>query len=454
MNNAMSFCCNKHRLHFLWAAVLLLAATVLPAQDDTPTRIVIRGAPNRPLVGSTWTLTLLVAHSEPNEVEVLAPHFADAIFLDQLLKGPRLRNAATGQTYSSYPQPPSGDTPWEETVFERWTAVEYRFTLNKPGTVNFGAFTVVTPQWRANTAPFNLSVRPPDEAVVRRYQLAWDQAPRGLQTGESAVFGLRVNRWDGTSLLPEAQVFLPPVPQGCILESLPLADEERQTGMALRLRVIPLEPTPFALERRQVAHNGLMFEIPALRIPVSAAERAAPEEPATPAEAEQADSSPPPPFPSLYVLAAGNTRLYQRHREECEAVYNTARGLWERGFFAAALSTLRQNERDHHAGNVFVAVRREAERAIGLSGTNDEKRRNPLSFLGGNSRSAVLRETVVRRIPDPAGEGIGSFREGQPVLVSPATGSSAGRGESWLRVTANDSSGISGWVPEERVIFF
>jgi hypothetical protein len=80
--------------------------------------------------------------------------------------------------------------------------------------------------------------------------------------------------------------------------------------------------------------------------------------------------------------------------------------------------------------------------------TNDEKRRHLLSFLGGQARSALTRETAVRRIPDPAGESLGNFGEGQPVLVSP------GRSTSWLRVTANDSGGVSGWVPEERIIFY
>ncbi|MDR1858681.1 MAG: hypothetical protein LBQ69_04355 [Treponema sp.] len=426
---------------------MLLPATYLSAQHGDQPRITVQGTPNRPVAGSAWTLTLLVAHSEPNEVEVLVPHFTDAIFLEQILKGPRLKNSATGQTYAGYPQQS------EEAAFERWTAIEYRFTLISAGAVSFDAFTVVTPRWQESTAPFSLWVQQsPDIADTRHYRLAWEQLPPVLQTGESAVFSLRVSRWDSASALPEAQMFLPPVPQGCILEALPVADEERQKGIALRLRVIPLEATPFALGRRQISHNGSVFEIPALRIPVSAAKRVAPNAPANPAETAQAHSSHPPPFPSLQVLAEGNSRLYQRHRAECEAIYNTAKGLWERGEFAAALATLRQNERDHRAGSTFTAVRREAERSISLTGTSDEKRQNLLSFLGGNSRSAVLRETAVYLIPDPAGEPIGRFGEGQPVLVSPGT--PTGRGERWLRVTANDSSGISGWVPEERIIFF
>ena len=428
-------------------ATLLLSAAILSAQDANQDRVVIRSEPSLPAAGSTWTLTLLVAHGEPNEVEVLAPHFSDEIFLVQLTKGPRLRNSSTGQTYTSYPQQLPGEAPWEPATFERWTAIEYRFTLSRPGVVSFNAFTVITPRWQAITDPFSLRVqRPTDTAETRHYQVAWEQLPRGLQTGESAIFGLRVSRWNTTAVLPEAHLFMPPVPQGCILESLPVSAEERYQGLALRLRVIALEAVPFVLERRLVSHNGSVFEIPALRIPVSPAERVTPNISDRPDETAQAESTPL--FPPLETLALGNPRLYQKHRAECEAVYRTAKDLWERGNRTEALVILRQNERDHRAGGAFIVIRREAERALGLVATNNEKRRHLLSFLGGQARAALTRETAVRRIPDQAGEMVGNFSEGQPVLVLP------GRSTSWLRVTANDSGGVSGWVPEERIIFY
>ena len=424
----------KFYFHILLAIMMLLSLVAVSAQQATPSHVVMHSEPGHPAAGSTWTLTLLVAHSEPNEVDVRAPHFPDAIFLDQLLKGPRLS---------------------EETSFERWTAIEYRFTLIRPGTVSFEPFTVITPRWQESTAPFSLRVlRSPDAPETRHYQLAWEQLPPRLQTGESAIFGLRVSNWRAMAVLPDARLFMPPVPQGCILESVPVPAEERYQGVALRLRVIPLEAVPFVLDRRLIAHDGSMYEVPALRITVSTAERAAPNAPAMPAETVRAENNAaPPPFPSPGTLAAGNPRQYQRHRAQCDAIYGAAKNLWERGEFAEALAMLRQNERDHPAGGAFAAVRREAERAIGLAATNGERRRHLLSFLERQPRSAVARETAVRRVPSPSAEIVGSFGEGQPVLV-PADRGSSGQGTGWLKVTANAAGGVSGWVPEERIIFF
>ena len=446
------------------AAQLLLAAAILPAQEEP--HILIRSVPDRPVAGSTWILTLLIAHHEPNEVDVRAPHFSDAIFLEQVLKGPRLRNPVTGQTFTSYshsaPASHSGDDHEQEIAFERWTAMEYRFALHNAGTVAFDSFTVITPHGQVKTAPFRLQVaRPSSNAETRHYQLVWERAA-GMVTGQSSIVSLRISGWNAEdsidAILPEAALFLPPVPQGIILESLPISTEEQSRGTALKLRIIPLEAVPLVLEKRRISHNGSFFDIPEARIPVNRAEdiqaeniRAEDESPAEPA-AEVA--SPPLPFPSAETAAAANPRLYQKYRADFDEVYSAAKNLWDRGQRAGALAALRKNERDHGAGALFAALRRGAEQSIGFAGTNDEKKRGILPAGRDAPRAAVLRETAIRRIPDAAGEIIGRFREGQPALVSPPAGSGLEQGGSWLRVIANDSGGASGWIPEESVIFY
>ena len=441
---------------------LLIPVSVVSAQDPGQPQITMYGTQDRPVAGSTWVLTLLIAHSEPNEVEVLAPHFTGSLLLDQVLKGPRFRNPATGQTFSSYPQPQpavegaeTGRNPAvQEASFERWTAMEYRFVLNSPGTISFDSFTVITPLGQVKTSPFDLSVlSPPNTAETKRYQMAWEETPPGLITGESAVFNLQVKDWNSAVQMPETMLFLPPVPQGFILESLPVSVEENISGLALRLRLVPLSTVPFTLEKRQFVHNGSAFEIPALQIPVSRA-AAANFMYAAPAEAATGGSAPPPPFPALQIAAADNARLYQKYQTEYESIHQTVMNLWDRGYRANALATLRQNERDHPAGMLFAAVRREAEKSLGFSGTGDEKKRNPLLFFMRKPQTAVLRETAVRHIPDSAGEVTGRFKEGQPVFISSFSSPSSGRREIWMRVTANDSSGATGWAPEESIIFY
>jgi hypothetical protein len=417
--------------------MLLAHSMLFAAENETGARILFRSLPARPVAGSTWTLTLLIDHNEPNEVNVLAPHFDEAIFLEQVIKTPRLINPYMTDVEVSI------NTPSE--FFERWTAMEYRFVLSSPGTVSFDAFTVITPQGQTVTPPFTLNIqRPPNTAVQTAspsYRFVWEGTPSEMKTGENAVFLLRYSGGNYAASPPKAGQFLPSVPPGYILEFLPLEPGEISTGIALKLRLIPLEANPFSLARRQFSHNGAVFEIPALRIPISQAKHNS---------GAQAEHAAPVNnfavlFPSLDTAIQNQPRLYQKYQGKCDAIYTAAKNLWEGGSHAGALAELRQNERDHPAGALFAIIRREAEQALGFTGTSDEKR----SLFRKKSRCAVLRETSVRRIPDSAGEEITRFREGQPALVNGKTPHQA-----WIQVTGNDDNGTSGWVPEEMIIFY
>jgi hypothetical protein len=434
---------------------------VLSAQEDdenedesvsvpvrAPVRVFVRHSQEEaPVVGTPWILTLLIDHSEPDEVTVMAPPFADTIFLEQMLKSPRIMDGI--------------DTPF----FEKWTATEFNFTLNNHGTVLFDSFTVITPRGEVQTDPFEINITRPQETVEKtNYRFSWQGVPAGLKIGESAVINLSftgLNRATpaGSIPLPEYGQFIPTVPPGHILEFIPLSPEERRTGLALRIRIIAVTAVPFTLNRRTMTHVNSTFEIPALRIPVS---RPAPADatanaPAPPppensdAETNGNVTGRIPPFPSTQNAAFINNRLYTRYRTECENIFNTAKNLWERGNFADALVVLRRNERDHNAGKLIAIIRREAERILGFTGTNDEKKINPFLFWRKQPQTAVVRETTVRRIPDSLGAEIARFREGQPVLVFSDTN---GRPVPWLRVVTNDSNGVSGWVPEENIIFY
>jgi hypothetical protein len=287
---------------------------------------------------------------------------------------------------------------------------------------------------------------------VRNVRLDWEGLPAGLKTGETAILNLRFSGGSSPALSTNApeELFLPPIPPGHILESLPCSIEEKSAGMALKLRFIPLEAVPLVLEQRRFSHNGAIYEIPSLRIPVGRAAAITTNGITAPEKTNAA-----PPFPSLETAAKAYPDLYQKRLNECETIYAEAKNIWENGDPAQALATLRRNERDHPAGAIFAVLRREAENSIGFSGANDEKKKI-LPFFGEKSRSAVLRETTVHQIPDSEGAEITRFREGQPVLLDKKTSSAtrAVEREHWLRVITNDHNGISGWVPEENIIFY
>jgi hypothetical protein len=416
--------------------LLLMALPFLSADDETGSRVLVQGSPNNPAAGSTWTLTLLIAHDEPDEVEVMAPYLGDSLFLEQVNKQPRTMNSE-----------------------ERWTAMEYRFVLGNPGTIEFEAFTVITPLGQTMTDPFELIVQAPEITnTVQILKLAWEKIPSGLKTGEEAIFVLRYSGPNAMGLLPNAELFLPPAPPGHILEPVRLAANEKPAGIALKLRLIPLEAVPFALARRQVSHNGNVFEIPALRIAITASENKQKSTQATAsskvtapemAAAEKNALS----FPSLETAIKSHSGLYQKHRAECESIFAQAKDFWEKEQRAYALAALRKNERDHRAGAFFAVIRRETEQVLGLRGTKDEVKPFFMPFWGEKRRSAVLlRETTIRRIPDLAGEEIARFREGQPVLLIGKPGGQ--RSQKWLQVTTNDDNRISGWVSEENIIIY
>ena len=234
--------------HFSFLIFSLLS-TGLYAQQP---RVLIQIAPDAPVEGSTLTLTLLVAHDNPDEVNVMAPPFTDNLLLDFMLKGPRLVNADT----------------------ERWTAIEFRFTLISPGTITFEPFTIMTPQGRIQTDPFDIVVqRSPDGtgAEATRFSLSWENAPANLKIGENAVVSLRVNNWKNSAALPAPGLFLPPVPRGHIVESLPLSEKEKSAGIALKLRIIPLQEGVLTIANRRLTIENAIYEVPVLRITVSRA---------------------------------------------------------------------------------------------------------------------------------------------------------------------------------------
>jgi hypothetical protein len=221
------------------------------------------------------------------------------------------------------------------------------------------------------------------------------------------------------------------------------------------LRLIPLKEGSFILEGRRFSHNGSVFEIPALRIPVVAASGAK-SLPAEEGETLEKSDAVPHLLP-LEKVAAAYPDLYRKYQAGCKSIYNTAGDLWEKGSYAEALVILRQNERDHPAGELFTVIRRGAEKDMGLAGTNGEKKkglintiRSRLPFLKGESRAGVLKETHLRRIPDIAGEEIYFLKEGQPVLLLPQEI----KRNNWLQIITNDNNKIMGWAPKEAIIIY
>ena len=465
--------------------ILLRLTECAYALNAAETPVLVRTSPEIPLAGSAWVLTLLIDHPLPEEVTVSAPSFEDTLLPDRVSKGPYTGTADSG----------------------RRTLAEYRFIPQKAGTFVLGAFTVSTPRGEFRTLPITVNVQNPGSGAARApLRLVWEKGPESLIRGEAAILNLRASGEAGLPL-PGAELLMPAVPPGFILEAERPAPEERAAGSAIKLKAIPLDAAALDLPSRTVSYGDAVFEIPALYIPVKAASPAPEQSAVAPsvgavdsAEPASAGGKVPAPFPEFESLVRRHPLLFRLFGGAIENTCNTAKNLWERGYRAEALAELRRNERDHPAGSVFKSLRREAERSLALPAAEDETPwiTRPAAFLlcgilalaalvsglrlsspyrkkiaiacaalfivaalfylyrslggtalSGQSRSGVLKETDVRRAPDPAGEAVFRFSEGRSVRLT-----GLGKTGSWVFVTSYDEERAAGWVPVEKIVFY
>jgi hypothetical protein len=354
-----------------------------------PLRVLIRTSPETPLSGSLWTVALLVDHPIPSEVQVRLPPLPPSLNLERIRSEPRLVPGYNGEN-------------------ERWTAVEYQFSLNSAGRIALGPFEIVLPGASTRTSPLTLTVRGSSEPVFRP-QLSW-QNPSTLRIGESAELLLTLSGWDPRRAIPDPQPFLPKTPPGAILDLVaqaagsssstaaasPAADEGQV--VILHLNIIPLEGNLFTLPQARVAFEGLNLNVPALRIPVMAAvtdsnaaafSAAYPDERAGLKDAGGRFFAPEiedfPPKAGFFLFRSA----YEGIRKRVEA-------LWTDGRRVEALAELRQNERDHFAGPVLIPLRREVERALSLEpGENEKWRPHFLLTMGLLLSLGLLIVTVI-----------------------------------------------------------
>ncbi|GHV60819.1 hypothetical protein AGMMS49587_03410 [Spirochaetia bacterium] len=368
----------------LRALLLVLGWTLsgpsLSAQD---LRILIRTSPETPSLSEPWTVTLLVDHPLPSEVQVQLPPLPPGLSLERMHSGPRLV------------QKPAGEAEGVAATLgltERWTVVEFEFSLQNTGRILLAPIAVTAQGLSAFTAPITLTVRGAEQGESRPH-LSWQNPPRILGAGEPAELTLFLSGWDPQRPFPESPLFLPKTPPDAILELAAGTGPPPVTageGVILRLNVIPLGGDLFTLPRTPVVLGEFTLDVPALRIPVAAAvnagSAAAPAgipallPPAVPVPAAAI------PFPAIEL------RVFPPFRSACEGIRERAAALWNGGRQAEALAELRRNERDHPAGPALIPLRREAERALGFEQVQggDEKWRPRLLLGAGFLLSLVL----------------------------------------------------------------
>ncbi|GHT68176.1 hypothetical protein FACS1894110_15130 [Spirochaetia bacterium] len=467
-------------IDLLIGLLILILGPFLSAQDFRSPRVLVQSSPESPTAGSSWTITILVDHPLPSEVQVRLPPLPPELSLERMSSAPRLIRKPAGEAEG---------VAAALGIDERWTAVEYQFSLGGADRVVFEPFEVTLPGGRILTAPIILTVRGVPVTGFRP-QPGWQNPPAVLRAGEAAELILTLSGWDPRRALPESRLFLPKTPPGAILDQAPITEGDREQGILLRINVIPLGEGFFVLPQTPVAFEEFTLNVPALRIPVtdaalnpvSAVISAAP----APAAGVAAMVIP---FPDIQPKA------FREIRERAEA-------LWNGGRRAEALAELRRNERDHFAGPALLPLRREAERVLGLEQARENEKWRPRVILGagfllslgllilsgiiiniprtvttafsrgyksiliilfvimgiclyglgdsarpllpGSAQYALVRETEARRVPEPDGAVNVRFKEGERVRVS------SGR----LNWAYAESSTGAGWVRIRDIIFY
>ncbi|MDR1250472.1 MAG: hypothetical protein LBK63_14380 [Treponema sp.] len=319
--------------------------------------------PERPVLDGTWRITILVDHPVAEEVTVIPPELPASISFAQSRKGTRFVRTAAEQG-------------------RRWTLAEFLFVPHRTGEIILAPFEVLVGDFRVLTPVARTTVTTREGAREEYHpRLVWDAPPPVIRIGEATELTLRVLGGDPLSPLRRLPLLIT-APEDALLEELPLTGEGLDRGLALRLRVIPLEGNRISLGPFSLRFETLTLESPVISIALTQPAGVPPsppiQPPAAPLPAENGD------------LASGehrNVSAFPKAPEEPPLFRNAyrkalgrSREYWEQARYAEALGELRRGERDLLSGPALVPTRRSAERLLGLSPTEDEKWR-PRNFF-------------------------------------------------------------------------
>jgi hypothetical protein len=233
---------------------------VFSGADDGGLGLGIEAGPVPGREGSVWTVTILVEHPNPAEVRVTPPALPSSLRLERIRILPRLGGG------------------------ERRTVVECDFVVLREAGFTLGPFEVAVPGRCGLTRPFTVyaagSVSPlPEDMALPR--LFWAVPQDALRIGGTAEIALRYEYPPGASLPAETRAqsaaawsYRPGLPVNAILETLPgppLPDsaptpDRGETGVLLRLRVIPLEGRLLSLPETRLILAGRSLSVPPLEL--------------------------------------------------------------------------------------------------------------------------------------------------------------------------------------------
>jgi hypothetical protein len=358
----------RHRFHRTGLLTFVLLATLLflPLQhgggQDAQRRaeeivVTLESSPERPVLGGFWRVSILVDHPVPEEVTVIPPDLPLSLSFAQSRKEARFVKK-----------------PGEQG--RRWTLVEFLFVTHSAGDIVLEPFEALAGDSRVLTPAARTTVSAGEGEREYHPRLVWDAPPPVLRIGEAAELTLRVLDRDPRRPLRRLPLSVT-APLEALLEEIPLAGEELNQGLALRLRLIPLEGSRVSLGPFPLGFETMTLEAPAISIALSPPRAVPPPEPmgadsgALPGAAGDG-SFDGPPLPAR-AFPEVRDEPFPLFRKSYRETLGKARDYWGQTLYAEALGELRRGERDLLSGPALASTRRAAEQLLGLPLTEDEK---------------------------------------------------------------------------------
>ena len=237
-----------HLIHSVSIIIFLILTLPLAAQQAQDGSIIsVTVNPEVLLPDTPFTLTFLLNYPAPENVSIAPPPFPPQLIMDRMVKYPLSSGIFATQIY---------------------TVIEYRLIASASGIINLESFTIMTPEGTVETGAYNLFIRSP--APVQRFitpALYWEAPLTAITAGDRVSLTLRANGWN--SAQPPASFFMPDVPQEVILSSQSVSSPERQSGIILKLLLIPLREGNFILPSRTLEYENIRFIIPELNLRIT-----------------------------------------------------------------------------------------------------------------------------------------------------------------------------------------
>ena len=370
---------------------LIFLADFISARDDF--KILLEFLPDSVTQNEAFTINLVVSHPNPEEIYVRPPDFNDMFRMERVRTEVRLVRETARSS-------------------ERYTVFEFLLIPGKAGLQEIGSFEVEVLGKTKTSSPMTVYVQAEEKNFKAR--LAWfgrdgrRVSAASASIGEAYETALRIILWEQGRSYPETFPVPVEAPENAIVEKLPLSKNDLDTGIVLRLRIVPLDGKTVNINGQAVGYEKSWIEIPALTLKVlPAAGRFTVTEPGeTLTIKEEGTDAARQVGPVLFSGMSDGRKTIAVLRRGSDRLIAAAERLWGEEKYAEALAVLRGGEMTLSAGGSVGRVRAACEAALHLPSGGSEPwfPRRPMLVVLALSPAAFAVLFLIRKSREKKGK--------------------------------------------------